>query len=358
MYSIKGVCECLGMEFVKPGADNSGYYVCPFCGSQKLNVNYEKNVWRCNKCNESGNPKTLVEKVMLVSRYDAFCFLDENRLYLETCEETPQQNTYANKIASENTLNKTYSTLLSILDLDKAHKKDLIKRGLTESAIKKLKIKSVLDEDSYWIPKKLIKLGCTLEGVPGFYKEENTWKINVYPGGYLIPFINFNEKITGFQIRNMKPTKKAGKYITISSTGKNNGTKSQLPVHLIGFNGQKSVLITEGALKADIATFLFYKKFHKKVAIMAIPGVNNTKYIPEVLEFLKSKGVTKIYDAIDMDKIGNEDVEKNIHVEKAMKKIKSIVLAHDLEFKTLIWNKEKGIDDFLLSKILSSKKRA
>ncbi len=358
MYSIKGICECLNLQFVKPGADNSGYYVCPFCGSQKLNVNYDKNVWRCNKCDEAGGSKTLVEKVMRVSRYDAFCFLDENRLYLETREDTPVPNSYVDKIASENVLNKTYSTMLSILDLKNEDKKDLMRRGLTESAIKRLKIKSISDEDALWVPKKLLKLGCTLEGVPGFYKDNGVWKINSFPGGYLVPYVNFNKKITGFQVRNMKPSKKAGKYITLSSTGKEGGTKSQLPVHLIGFNGQNTVLITEGALKADIAAFLFYKKYHKKVAIMAIPGVNNTKYIPEILEFLKSKGVTTIYDTFDMDKVGNKDAEKNIHVEKAMRKLRSIVLAHDLEFKTLTWNREKGIDDFLLTKILSSKKGA
>ena len=53
-FGIAEVADQLPLKKRKPGPD-SYYYDCPFCGKPgKLNLNYVKNVWRCNYCGESG----------------------------------------------------------------------------------------------------------------------------------------------------------------------------------------------------------------------------------------------------------------------------------------------------------------
>ena len=51
-----------------------------------------------------------------------------------------------------------------------------------------------------------------------------------------------------------------------------------------------------------------------------------------------------------MDKIGNESVIKNQRVTDAIEKIKNIAENNGLSFKTIVWRKEKGIDDFLIAR--------
>ena len=54
-YGILDVAELLHLQRRRPGP-NSIYTDCPFCGDRrgKMNLNYVKNVWRCNYCGEQG----------------------------------------------------------------------------------------------------------------------------------------------------------------------------------------------------------------------------------------------------------------------------------------------------------------
>ena len=54
-FGIMDVVELLHLRIRRRQADNA-YTDCPFCGDRrgKMNVNFAKNVWRCNYCGEHG----------------------------------------------------------------------------------------------------------------------------------------------------------------------------------------------------------------------------------------------------------------------------------------------------------------
>ena len=54
-FGIADVVELLGLT-VRRRLPSSLYLNCPFCGELRgrLNVNTDKNVWRCNRCGAAG----------------------------------------------------------------------------------------------------------------------------------------------------------------------------------------------------------------------------------------------------------------------------------------------------------------
>ena len=60
------------MQRRRPGP-NSIYTDCPFCGDRrgKMNLNYVKNVWRCNYCGEQGGMLSLYARLNHISNSEA-----------------------------------------------------------------------------------------------------------------------------------------------------------------------------------------------------------------------------------------------------------------------------------------------
>lgn len=348
-FKIESVANALGLKFKSKGDSESLYYCCPFCNDNKgkLNINIKGNVWRCNKCGESGGVIHLVQAYLECSREDALNWLYSNPNVIID-DGTFVINESNNKLADEDVLDVVYREMLSLLTLNKSHRKDLYRRGLSDEAIEKYLFKSVPGKiQGQKIAAQLINKGYSLLGVPGFYTSYNTWRMSDTPG-YLIPFINVRGKITGFQIRTDKPGERNAKYISFTSRGKTNGTKSSIEVNFVGYNGQSAIFLTEGALKSDIAAFLSEERKHKPFAFLAIPGVDNIKAFKKSLPELKAMGIKTMWNTFDMDRTGNCDCEFNEHVFKAIQRIKKIVLEAGFEWKTLEWDFEKGIDDYLL----------
>lgn len=54
-FNIMDVAELLHLHIRRRQAD-SVYADCPICGDKrgKMNINFAKNLWRCNYCNEGG----------------------------------------------------------------------------------------------------------------------------------------------------------------------------------------------------------------------------------------------------------------------------------------------------------------
>ena len=360
-YSILSVAKELGIRIKTPIYGNSAYCYCPFCNDNKakLNLNLLKNTWRCNKCEESGGVTGLIEKVLGCSHKEALDWLHGSSSIsgVEVYGNKNNGNTYISEtyIADIKEMDRTYRKMLSMLSLNNKHLEDLKRRGLSLSAINKLGFKSVPSrKKGSEIAERLAKDGFTLKGVPGFYKTNGIWKMCDIPG-YLIPFVNEKNQITGFQIRTDNPGSRNAKYMSFTSTGKPEGTQSSLKAHIIGYNGQSNVYLTEGALKADIASFLSYKLKDKKIAFMAIPGVSNYKSMQKTISNLKEMGVTTIFNCFDMDREGNKNCLKNENVERAVKVIQTEVEKQGLIWKPISWDYEKGIDDYMLK---LAKKRA
>lgn len=72
-FNIMDVAELLHLHIRRRQAD-SVYANCPICGDKrgKMNINFAKNLWRCNYCNEGGGMLSLYGKVYGISNSEAY----------------------------------------------------------------------------------------------------------------------------------------------------------------------------------------------------------------------------------------------------------------------------------------------
>lgn len=357
------VAERIGLKFKKNVLGGTRDYVCPLCDDKTghLNINGTEKVWRCNRCNEGGGVIALVETMCGLSREDAKRFLRDlnsaNVVYINDRDVvTKEEKIKQCKLAAPEVRDHTYRTLLSLLLLNKEHRDNLRTRGLSDKAINKLQYKSTPGKYNSKIPLELIKRGCVVEGVPGFFKKDGRWTMFCCSTGYFVPFVDLNGFISSMQIRSDEPGVK-NRYRAFSTNGFYYGTKASTDIHIVGYNDQDFIVLTEGALKADVATYLMHKIYKRKVPFMAIAGVSNTANLGKTLKKLKELGVKTIIEALDMDKKGNSSVELNPNVAKAPEKIKTMIEKEGLEYKQFTWNKCKGIDDYLFYKLAKREKR-
>jgi phage/plasmid primase-like uncharacterized protein len=183
------------------------------------------------------------------------------------------------------------------------------------------------------------KLGIGLEGVPGFYFENEHWKLNTKQPGYYVPYRNEDGKITGLQIRrddNADP-----KYVWLSSRDLPNGTPAKSRTHFVNpdiaeLNGE--VLITEGALKADIISELAETS---SVAVAGVTGMNPEKLVSRIKEAFPK--LSQIVVAFDMDWKTNE------HVRNALLRLVQALKSNQFAVSIRQWSEDdgKGFDDVL-----------
>ncbi len=132
----------------------------------------------------------------------------------------------------------------------------------------------------------------------------------------------------------------------MSSVDEEKGTSSKSPAHFVGNPcDEQAVFVTEGALKADIASALSGRTF------VAVAGTDCIDSLKEPFEIIKRNGINRVYEALDMDKTENENVKRAA--------VKLMDLIRRFGFKTKMtkwkWDKNnpqenKGIDDMLLAK--------
>lgn len=350
---------------------------CPLCqGRQTLGYTLGKDIWHCFKCDEKGNPVDLYAKVNGLDKKTATRQL--NQLYGGTDTSEYEKPVEEEMIlpASFYVRDAVYRDLLKQLGLSKKHKKDLLTRGLTPEEIEMLGYKTFATSDN--IAKKsftsflaqknfeFIERNVTKEvGVPGFYDlGKEIPKLVKARSGYLIPVRNFSGYISGFQIRYDRPIDD-NKYGWLSSGHKKTG---------VSFDGQyccniqhsgpwkeylekmpEVVGLTEGALKADIASVLYDKLDQKgrPHLFLGLTGVSNTAQLRAELENCYCRGVKRISVYVDMD------YHTNPNVKKAMDKIVDIIKSVDLEVKVQKWNPAyKGIDDYLLAELKRKEEEA
>lgn len=351
-FGIADVVELLGLT-VRRRLPSSLYLNCPFCGDQRgrLNVNTDKNVWRCNRCGAAGGMLALYAHYYCTSNADA---------YREICEAlgryTPRPRVNdcigikpeQNARATPQEIHQTYSLLLSMLPLTPTHKAHLLspRRGLTEYQIARFGLKSTPPAFlCRGYAERLRRQGCTLQGVPGFYQDDaGRWTINFgsRTAGILLPAVGLDGLICGMQIRldtplrrrDDPPGKSGAKYIWLSSIGKPHGVTSGSPLHFVGEPFAKTVYVTEGLLKADIAHCLTGRSF------IAVAGVNSLNGLESALRCMAQNGTKLVVEAYDMDKLENE------YVASAAEKVQQIAHAAGLQSTSLVWNTAyKGIQN-------------
>ena len=356
-FNIRDVAYLLNL-YIRHKSAVSWDADCPFCGGRgKLNLNLKKNVFRCNRCGENGGMLVLYGRVYGVDNKTAKEEIEdtlnrhERSLSYEMKQKTIQKDApeiVNAQLASIEDRNRTYSMLLSMLVLADAHKENLLKRGLTEAQIEQNGYKSTPLFGFKKLTRRLLDAGCQVEGVPGFYQKDGKWTLNFcsYTAGILLPAKSIDGKISGFQIRldtplanpTDNPNKTGAKYIWLSSSSKAGGCSSGSPVHIIGDQYAKTIYVTEGVLKADIAHCITGRTF------AAIAGANNLTSLEELFQTVSHNGTKLIVEAHDMDKFRNEMVDKGASG------INSLAHKYGMDCRRLTWNPNyKGIDDWQLA---------
>ena len=253
--------------------------------------------------------------------------------------------------ASAQAIHQTYSAFLSKLILTPAHRHHLqAKRGLTDEQIQQFGFKST--PPPYLcrtITAKLIREGCTVQGVPGFFVDATgKWTVRYFQrtAGIIIPYVGIDRLIQGLQTRldvpikgkDDPPDKEGMKYLWLASADKPMGVSSGSPVHFVGDPHARVVYVTEGALKADIAYALTGRAF------AATGGAGCTAQLEDLFAFLSRNGTEEIIEAQDMDKYSNQGVSVGAS------KVYLLAKKHGMACRRLMWNPNyKGIDDWQLA---------
>lgn len=386
-FPINWVIDMDFPDVEKIPASNGNYKMkCPFCGKDRFYVGNNRAI--CYPCGDGYNALTLHAKACNVPFKIAYKDLERrwnglsSDLKVKLSKPAIMAPDY--KVAPLWVRDAVYREFLKLLSLKDNHRENLVSRGLSLERIEELMIKSAPEKDmdiskalnlALKNNKELQKYFKTHKNIriPAFYNLNTANPMAVsMSDGMLIPIVVKNpyqrdewiygnttrdeDLISGFQVRLMKGKKR---YLYYESHKKKGGASFsgcesvhfQLPDTLFDEEEMEfvkpslpKVILTEGCLKADVASYL-----SNDTPFIAVMGVSNQKYLIDAVELLKREYSTKkIVLAFDMDYIDNPNVQKAL--DKAMKTINSL----GLEVEQCYWHKEykehniKGIDDLLL----------
>lgn len=388
--SINDVVDLLGLKR-KPGTSRNAveYQVCcPFCGDTKyhMSINSKKGVYYCFRCSGGetglgvldlygrvrfGEPHVKGQNGMKL--LTALCNdlgMGEIPTNVQRREPQPPKPEDSVVLAPDSRLHQVYSALLEFPEfaLSPEHREKLRARGLEDGVIETNGYRSMPGNMDWvkkypWasdiyrksglygaiqknpalqnIPVERLLAGIivaqyltkyrklSLYGIPGAYKAGGVWMF-LYIPGMLIPTRNINGEIVMIQVRRDEGTPR---YLSLSSKNlpyspKGKISRIHFPLANIPASETRSVLLTEGGLKADIAAYLY----GQPAFLMAVPGVSNTHELPTVLKQLKDAGVERVQCAFDMDKICN------CHVRKASGRINKMVRAARMSMTQIVWD--------------------
>ena len=345
-FDITDIAAILNLQAVR--RNNIGMDVnCPFCDDVrgKMNINFGKNVFRCNYCGESGDMLGLYAKYRNISTADAYREIRETlrthdySIIQERAKSTVSRAKPQIIAASADQIHQTYTVLLSMLTLSEQHRKSLAERGLSDEQIERYGFRSTPTDKMEQYPYMLIERGCVVCGVPGFYLDESDrrWKmkINARYSGTVIPVTNVGGVTAGIQIRVDKPFNGC-KYLWFSGANEHMGVSCGSPVGFAGNPYDKTVYITEGYLKAVISHCLSGMTF------AAVAGANNYRNLAGLFAVLRQNGGDEIVEAYDMDKL------TNTHVEKGCQQLVRLAGEYGFKIRRIKWDSQyKGIDDYL-----------
>ena len=265
-----------------------------------------------------------------------------------TLPEPTVPQTFDETLADADTLHKVYSSLLRQIGLVAQHRLQLKRRGFSLEQIldaaDRLLYRSLPLRGRAKIVAKLIAAGAEkhFPHVPGFIQKTGDdgsryWTLAGSPG-MLIPVRDIEGRIVALKIR--RDDAKHGKYQWLTSRKKRDGKVCGVgpgsPLHIPLHDGtSKTVRITEGPLKADIATML------TGTLTIALPGVGAWKRAKAIVH---QAGAESAVIAMDADAIRNPDVAR------AIEGLATELPLSGFSVTAERWNEAdgKGIDDLLL----------
>ena len=227
-----------------------------------------------------------------------------------------------------------YNAFILDLSLTEQHHDDLLHRGLHDSDIEERGYRSLTFDSGR---DALVGLRTTfadteLLSVPGFVTDGNGGVRMAGPKeGLIIPSRDALGRIAALKVRRDNDHAEHGKYSCISGGG---GPSCGVPTHVpLGIQLPVSVIrVTEGELKADIATVL------SGIPTLGIAGVSNWRPALAVLQSFCVASVLLAFDA---------DCKTKPHVTSCLSDFTTALIDAGFDVKIETWNIEdgKGIDD-------------
>jgi hypothetical protein len=251
---------------------------------------------------------------------------------------------------------KIYDFLLNQLELTDAHRDNLLARGIPETEIVARGYKSYPYKRRALVSALVAKFGDSLLGVPGFWQDDSG-KIQLSGvSGIAIPVRTPKGKVEAIKLRPDNPANPTSKYVHLSSnpepnkkTGEvkyPNGAAAKVQVHFPFSSGKfkegDDLRVTEGELKADIATFL------SDIYTCSLPGVGLWREVIPYIEDLKPGRVIICYDSDKSNQVStysDQPFEVALHLSEFYATLKAMKVNAVIED----WDKKlgKGIDDVL-----------
>lgn len=241
--------------------------------------------------------------------------------------------------ADANMLHRAYSSLLARLQLSQTHREGLHRRGLSDAEIEKRQYRTLPVQGRAHLAGELREqLGDSLLCVPGFVVKQGTggrpYVTIAGAAGLLVPVRDSSGRIVALLSRRDEAGDGRGKYLYLSSSkagGPGPGAPPHVPLGVM--IPCPACRLTEGALKADIAT-----------ALSNFPtiGAAGIAWRP-ALDVLQAIGCRTVRLAFDADALDNANVARALSDGAAA--FSAAGLAVELER----WDKTegKGIDDLL-----------
>lgn len=264
--------------------------ICPFCGYNKLSkiptlsLNLENNKYCCSECGAGGYSVGLYAKMKKLSNDKAFKELLERECFSQ--DRTLLEIRPMNQLADIETRDKIYRDFLSMLRLEIQHKRCLRNMGFLDSTIEDNLYKSV---PKNYIKRRMIANNLSkkykLEGLPGFYQEEDfKWIFSKY-NGFFVPVFDANGYIQGLSIHLDKPFNN-NQDIWFSSNNKINGTRAKNWIMKSNINEYStSVILTDSLLLGALAKDITGK------SVIAFQNITNSYMILKEIENTQIKDI-------------------------------------------------------------------
>ena len=267
-----------------------------------MTLELKTNSYNCSRCGNHGYARELYAKVKNI---------DVNTAYKELLERecnSPNKSRFnispINIISDIEIRDRVYRDFLSMLKLERNHRKYLENLGLLHSTIENSLYRSVPKGK---IRRRLIAYSLSekynLAGTPGFYQDDDFgWTLGGGKGFY-VPVYDINGYIQGLSIHLDTPFNNTSD-IWFSSNNKINGTTAQNWV--MKFNiGQDTnhIIIIDSLILGNLI------KEVSNLPIIAFQNIANSYTILKEVEKEKIKNITFVF----MKDIENERIQKIIN---------------------------------------------
>ena len=256
-------------------------------------------------------------------------------------------------IADADTLDQAYRLVLDWLTLSQRHHEDLSRRGLSESFIELAQYRTLPEGHGDAIAGALLdELGEEARKVPGVHPVKR--RFIAYPG-LIIPVHDARSRVVALRVRKDEGDPR---YSFVSSASVEPGPGPGAPAHVPVMRPtaetrrdmttgdvieyHPTVRVTEGELKADVATALSIER--EEPSFLTI-GLNGPSAFEAAVPALKALGTETVIVALD------SDAREKRPVAAALRRTVDGLRESGFGVELETWAGAKGIDDAILAEV-------